>query len=65
MALAEVKGVQAGPGEKAFGFLEVGTTSVSTYRIPVAVLNGVEPGRARATAHSLSTDPPSSAHSTS
>ena len=26
MALAEVKGVQAGPGEKAFGFLEVGTT---------------------------------------
>ena len=45
MALTEVKGVQAGPGEKAFGFLKVGTTSVSTYSIPVAVLNGVEPGK--------------------
>ena len=45
MVLADVKGIQAGPGEKAFGFLEVGTTSVSTYSIPVAVLNGVEPGK--------------------
>jgi len=45
MVLADVKGIQAGPGEKAFGFLEVGTTSVSTYNIPVAVLNGVEPGK--------------------
>ena len=36
MVLAEIKGIQAGPGEKAFGFLEVGTTSVSTYSIPRA-----------------------------
>jgi uncharacterized protein len=41
----EIDGIHAGPGEKALGFIEVGTTSVSTYRIPVAILNGAEEGR--------------------
>jgi hypothetical protein len=40
-----IDGIQAGPGEKAFGFIEVGTTSVSAYRIPVAILNGAEEGK--------------------
>jgi predicted deacylase len=44
MATIEIDGIVAGPGEKAFGFIEAGTTSVNTYRIPVAILNGVEEG---------------------
>jgi len=45
MGRIEMSGIQAGPGEKAFGFLEVGKTSVNTYRIPVAILNGVQEGK--------------------
>jgi len=45
MGTIEIRDIKAEPGEKAFGFLEVGTTSVSTYRIPVAVINGVEEGK--------------------
>lgn len=41
----EIDGIVAKPGEKAFGFLEVGTTSVSTYRVPVAILNGAKGGK--------------------
>jgi len=41
----DIDGIHAEPGEKVFGFIEVGTTSISTYRIPVAVLNGVEEGK--------------------
>ena len=45
MPVIEVGGIKANPGEKAFGFLDVGTTSVNTYRIPVAVLNGAKEGK--------------------
>jgi hypothetical protein len=45
MARIDIKGIQAGAGEKAFGFLEVGKTSVNTYRIPVAILNGSQEGK--------------------
>ena len=45
MSSIDIDGIHAEPGEKVFGFLEVGTTSISTYRMPVAVLNGVEEGK--------------------
>ena len=45
MEKVEIKGIVAKPGEKAFGFLDVGTTSITTYRIPLAILNGVERGK--------------------
>lgn len=45
MGTIEIKGIIARPGEKAFGFLDIGTTSITTYRIPVAILNGAEPGK--------------------
>jgi predicted deacylase len=41
----KIDGIHAEPGEKVFGFIEVGTTSISTYRIPVAILNGIEDGK--------------------
>ncbi len=45
MSDLEIGGIKAASGEKAFGFLEVGTTSVTTYRIPVALINGAEEGK--------------------
>lgn len=45
MSTIDIKGTRARPGQKAFGFLEVGKTSVSTYRIPVAILNGAQEGK--------------------
>ena len=32
-------------GEKIYGFIEVGRTSVNTYKIPVVVITGKEPGK--------------------
>ena len=32
-------------GEKTYGFVEVGRTSVNTYRIPVVVVSGAKPGK--------------------
>jgi len=45
MSVVDIKGIKAKPGEKSLGFLDVGTTSVNTYRIPVAVINGTEEGK--------------------
>lgn len=45
MVTIDIDGITAKPGEKVFGFLEVGTTSVNTYRIPVAIINGVNEGK--------------------
>jgi len=45
MRRINIKGIQAGAGEKVLGFLEVGKTSVNTYRIPVAILNGIQEGK--------------------
>lgn len=42
----KVGDITAEPGTKAYGFLKVGTTSVNTYRIPVAIVNGAKPGKA-------------------
>ena len=33
------------PGEKTYGFIEVGRTSINTYRIPVVVISGAKPGK--------------------
>ena len=40
-----IDGIVAKPGEKAFGFLDVGTSSINTYRIPLAILNGTREGK--------------------
>lgn len=45
MSKIEIDHIVAEPGEKAFGFLEVGTTSINTYRIPVAIINGAKQGK--------------------
>jgi predicted deacylase len=45
MSVLSVKDIKANPGEKVFGFIEAGTTSVNTYRIPVAVINGSMKGK--------------------
>lgn len=45
MVTVNIDGITAKPGEKVFGFLEVGTTSVNMYRIPVAIINGVNEGK--------------------
>jgi uncharacterized protein len=45
MEIIDIKGIRAKPGEKAFGFLEVGSTSINTYRIPVTVINGAKDGK--------------------
>ena len=41
----EIDNIKAKPGEKVFGFIDIGTTSVSTYRLPVAILNGAQDGK--------------------
>jgi len=45
MGIIDIKGIRVAAGQKAFGFLDVGKTSVNTYRIPVAVLNGAQEGK--------------------
>ena len=45
MAVLKVGDIKAAPGEKTFGFIPVGSTSVNTYRIPVAVINGAKEGK--------------------
>jgi len=45
MSTVNVGGISAAPGEKAKGFLDAGTTSVNTYRMPLAVINGAEKGK--------------------
>lgn len=45
MSKIEIDHITAEPGEKAFGFIEVGSTSINTYRIPVAIINGAKPGK--------------------
>ncbi|TFH15932.1 hypothetical protein E4H04_07485 [Candidatus Bathyarchaeota archaeon] len=45
MSSVVIDNIHAEPGEKVFGFIEVGTSSVSTYRIPVAIVNGIESGK--------------------
>jgi predicted deacylase len=45
MSSIKIGNIVAKPGEKAFGFIDVGSTSVNTYRIPVAILNGVKEGK--------------------
>jgi hypothetical protein len=45
MVTVEIDGIVANPGEKAFGFLDVGSTSVNTYKIPLAIINGVKEGK--------------------
>jgi predicted deacylase len=45
MGTVTIDGITAQPGEKVFGFLEAGMTSVNTYRIPVAIINGVHEGK--------------------
>ena len=41
----EIDNIKAKPGEKVFSFIEIGTTSVSTYSLPIAILNGIEDGK--------------------
>ena len=45
MLKIEIDHIKADPGKKAFGFIEVGSTSVNTYRVPVAIINGAKPGK--------------------
>ena len=45
MVTIKIRDIEAKPGEKAFGFLDIGTTSFNTYRIPVAILNGAKTGK--------------------
>ena len=45
MSTVTIGGLSAAPGEKAKGFLDAGATSVNTYRVPLAVINGAEKGK--------------------
>lgn len=45
MSTIEIRDIKAEPGEKAFGFLDIGSTSVNTYRLPVAIINGAQKGK--------------------
>jgi predicted deacylase len=45
MSSVTIGGITAAPGEKAKGFLDAGTTSVNTYRVPLAVINGSRKGK--------------------
>jgi predicted deacylase len=44
LSIIEIDHIVAKPGEKTFDYLEIGTSSISTYKIPVAILNGVRDG---------------------
>lgn len=45
MSAVSVGSIKAAPGEKAKGFLDAGTTSVNTYRVPLAIINGSKKGK--------------------
>jgi predicted deacylase len=45
LSTIEIDHIRAKPGEKITGFLEVGSTSINTYRLPIAILNGVKEGK--------------------
>ena len=45
MSAVKIGSISAEPGMKAKGFLDAGTTSVNTYRVPLAVINGAEKGK--------------------
>lgn len=45
MSVIKVKHIEAKPGEKKTGFLDIGATSVNMYRLPVAIINGKKPGK--------------------
>lgn len=45
MSKIKVADIVANPGEKVFGFVPVGSTSVNTYKIPVAIINGAKKGK--------------------
>jgi predicted deacylase len=45
MSAVNVGGLFASPGEKIKGFLDAGSTSVNTYRVPLAIINGSSEGK--------------------
>jgi predicted deacylase len=45
MSTITIGGISAAPGEKVKGFLDAGTTSVNTLRVPLAIINGAEKGK--------------------
>jgi predicted deacylase len=45
MSTVTIGGISAAPGEKTKGFLDAGTTSVNTYRVPLCIINGAEKGK--------------------
>ena len=45
MSTVTIGSVSATPGQKVKGFLDAGTTSFNTYRVPLAVINGAEKGK--------------------
>ena len=40
----KIRDIEAKPGEKATGYLEIANTASSTIKIPVAIVNGSQPG---------------------
>jgi predicted deacylase len=44
MPEVRIRDIVAKEGEKAAGFLDVGTTSTTIYRVPLVIFNGVKPG---------------------
>lgn len=44
MTEVRIRDIVANEGEKVSGFLDAATTSTTTYRIPVVIINGVKPG---------------------
>lgn len=40
----KIRDIEAKPGEKAYGFLKIGETASTEVKIPVAIVNGSEPG---------------------
>ena len=42
--IIKIRDIEAGPGEKAYGFLNVAETAITDVKIPVMIVNGSEPG---------------------
>lgn len=45
MSVVKIGEVVVSPGEKIKGFLNAGSTSVNTYRVPLAIINGYSKGK--------------------
>ena len=45
MPKIEIEGIVAKNEEKVFGFIDIGTTSVNLYRIPIIIVNGKSEGK--------------------